>query len=91
MQHESLHFIPSQQLTTAEVMKAARELLGWKQRTLSEYSGVSLSAIRQIERKPGLINARADTLRKLTAAFTEHGIVLVGDGIKVAGAVRTTP
>lgn len=87
MQVKPLTFFPLQQLTTSELLKSARELLGWKQRDLAKASGVSLSTIGEIERKTGFIKSRTETVHKLTHALNAQGIVLLDDSAGAVGVV----
>jgi transcriptional regulator with XRE-family HTH domain len=61
-------------------VKAARELLGWKQTDLAAASGLSIVTIRRIESAGGELGGRADTAAKIVAALEEAGIVFLDEG-----------
>ena len=50
-------------------IKAARELIGWKQTDLAEASGLSIVTIRRLEAQDGDLGGRADTGAKIVAAI----------------------
>lgn len=63
-------------------IRAARALLNWKQSDLAEASGLSLTAINNIEN--GSANPRAATLEQIALSFKAHRIVFIdGDGVKI--------
>jgi transcriptional regulator with XRE-family HTH domain len=74
-------------LSTTEQLRAARALLGWTQRDLSERSGVSLPSIKRLETGAGVLAIRLDTLQKLQAAFDAAGVEFIpasdGAGVKL--------
>lgn len=65
-------------MISAAQIRAARQLLGWKQTDLSDLSGVSLKSIKNVELEIG--DPRSSTLAKIEAAFTEAGIVFLSRG-----------
>jgi predicted transcriptional regulator len=65
-------------MITPDQIRAGRALLGWKQADLAKASGVSEISIRNIER--GATDARASTLGKLEAAFSEAGLLMLEPG-----------
>ncbi|WP_093154598.1 helix-turn-helix domain-containing protein [Thalassobaculum litoreum] len=75
-------------LPSIRMLRAARALLGWSQRELSQESGVHQSVIGRIEGKDG--RARAATLERLARAMEREGIVFFSDsgmeGIRIPKA-----
>lgn len=72
-------------LPSIRMLRAARVLLGWSQRTLAEKSGMRQSVIGRIEGKGG--SARPPTLERLARAMEKSGIVFTYEngieGIKI--------
>ena len=64
-------------IVTARQLKAARALLGWSQRDLSEKSGVSLPTIASLEQDEGELGGREATRKKLFAAFDRAGLTFL--------------
>jgi transcriptional regulator with XRE-family HTH domain len=60
-------------------LKAARELVGWKQTDLSEASGLSIVTIRRLESQDGELGGRADTAAKIVAALEAAGVIFVDE------------
>ncbi|HEY8065615.1 MAG TPA: helix-turn-helix transcriptional regulator [Methylosinus sp.] len=60
-------------------LKAARELVGWKQTDLSEASGLSIVTIRRLESQDGELGGRADTAAKIVAALESAGVIFVDE------------
>lgn len=56
-------------------VRAARSLLGWSQKQLSEYSGASLSTLNRFERGDG--NPNINSLRLIHKAFEQAGIQFI--------------
>ena len=56
-------------------VKAARELLGWKQTDLAEASGLSIVTIRRLEAQAGELGGREDTVAAIRAALESAGVV----------------
>jgi transcriptional regulator with XRE-family HTH domain len=55
-------------------MKAARELIGWKQTDLADACGLSIVTIRRLESREGKLGGRADT-----AALESAGVVFINE------------
>ncbi|MGB5083524.1 MAG: helix-turn-helix transcriptional regulator [Methylocystis silviterrae] len=55
-------------------VKAARELLGWKQTDLAEASGLSIVTIRRLEAQAGELGGREDTVAAIRAALESAGV-----------------
>jgi len=65
-------------------IRAARALLKWSMRKLSDQSGVSESAISRGEQVNGTPPMRAWTLDTIRRVFEEHGIEFLGlDGVRL--------
>jgi transcriptional regulator with XRE-family HTH domain len=65
--------VPSS-VITSELIRAARALLRWEQRQLSEASSVSLPTLKRLEAKPGNLAAHASTVAALVKALETAGI-----------------
>jgi hypothetical protein len=59
---------------TSELVRAARALLRWDQRTLAEVSVVSLPTIKRLEAQPGVLVAHASTVAALRRALESAGV-----------------
>jgi hypothetical protein len=59
---------------TSELIRAARALLRWEQRHLSQASSVSLPTIKRLEAKPGILAAHHSTVAALKRALETAGI-----------------
>lgn len=75
-------------MLTSELVRAARALLRWEQRDLSQRSGVSLPTIKRLEVKPGAMGAHGPTLGALRRAFEEAGVQFIpenggGPGVRL--------
>jgi transcriptional regulator with XRE-family HTH domain len=69
-------------------VKAARELIGWKQTDLADASGLSIVTIRRLEAQAGELGGRADTAAKIVTAFEKAGVIFVeengeGPGVRL--------
>lgn len=71
-------------MLTPEVCRAARGLLGWTLRQLSQASGVGIMTISAFER--GSRPAYASTLTKLSEAFEREGVELILEPRRVGAA-----
>lgn len=69
-------------ITPAQI-RAARALLGWRQVDLSERSGVSEIAVKNIERGASK-NPRDRTLAKLREALEMGGVRFQKDGVSAS-------
>ncbi len=71
-------------MITIEQIKAARGLLDWTQTDLAEKSGLSLTAINNLERK--IVQPRMATLETVREAFEQNGILFTeGPGVRLCG------
>ena len=75
-------------MLTPEVCRAARGLLGWTLRQLSQASGVGIMTISAFER--GGRPAYPSTLKKLSAAFERAGVDLILEPRRI-GAATSRP
>lgn len=69
-------------------VKAARELIGWKQTDLADASGLSIVTVRRLEAQTGELGGRADTAAKIVAALEKAGVIFVeengeGPGVRL--------
>ena len=55
-------------------VKAARELLGWKQTDLADASGLSIVTIRRLEAQTGELGGREDTVAAIRSALEFPGV-----------------
>jgi predicted transcriptional regulator len=65
-------------MISAEQIRAARALIGWKQTDLAKASGVSEISIKNIER--GVTDPRSSTVAALQRAFEKAGVVFLEPG-----------
>ena len=73
-------------MISIEQIKAARQLLGWKQKDLAEKSGLSLPTIQRMEQfGPG--RSSLDNVQKMISTFETAGIEFIdeGDGSEPGG------
>jgi len=66
-------------MISASQIRAARSLLGWSGRNLSEYSGVGITTLRRYETQDGVPNANNSVLSSIKSCFENHGIEFTGD------------
>jgi transcriptional regulator with XRE-family HTH domain len=64
----------SEIILTSELIRAARALLRWEQRRLSDASSVSLPTIKRLEAKAGILAAHRPTVAALRSALEAAGI-----------------
>jgi transcriptional regulator with XRE-family HTH domain len=68
-------------------VRAARGLLGWSQKDLSDSSGVSLSTLNRLERGDG--DPSVNSLRLIYKAFEQAGIRFVSSDDGGVGVILT--
>ena len=71
---------------SSEQLRAARALLNWDQKALSEASKVSIATIKRLEPQSGPIKANAVTVEALRRALEQAGVELIqknGGGVGV--------
>ena len=73
-------------------VKAARELLGWKQTDLADACGLSIVTVRRLEAQNGELGGRADTAAKIVSALEAAGVEFIPPNGSGAGVrVKKTP
>jgi predicted transcriptional regulator len=70
-------------MITPPQIRAARALIGWRQRDLAKAAGISAIGVKNIER--GQVDPRLSTVAAIERAFADAG-VLFFDANTVAGA-----
>ena len=75
-------------MLTSELIRAARALLRWEQKTLAEASAVSLPTIKRLEGKPGLLGAHQPTENAIRRALEAAGVIFIetngeGPGVRL--------
>jgi predicted transcriptional regulator len=65
-------------MISAAQIRAARALLGWRQRELAAAAGVSAISVKNAE--GGTVDSRASTLGAIQAAFDRAGVVFLDAG-----------
>lgn len=71
-------------MLTSEQVRAARALLRWDQKALSDASKVSVPSIKRLEGQPGPLAAQERTVDALRSALEAAGAVFLDEG-EVAG------
>lgn len=70
-----------------QMMKAARELLGWNQDELARKSHLSLSTIRRYETR-GLARASMNNVEAIVMAFKRDGVTFTRDGNQIGLTIQ---
>jgi len=65
-------------MISAKQIRAARALLGWKQRELAAAAGLSEVSIKNAER--GVVDSRGSTLNAIQRAFDRAGVIFLDTG-----------
>ena len=65
-------------MISGKQIRAARALLGWKQRELAAAAGLSEVSIKNAER--GVVDSRGSTLNAIQRAFDRAGVVFLDTG-----------
>lgn len=65
-------------MITSDQIRAARSLLRWTGKELSEKSGVGFSTLMRIESEDGVPNAQVKTLELLRKTLEDAGIEFIG-------------
>ena len=81
----------TERVITPRQIRAARQLVGWKQQDLAEASGVSVAVVKDIER--GARDPRTSTMAAIEGAFLRKGLIFLeigdtrsgGRGVRLAG------
>lgn len=72
-------------MISSRQIKAARALLGWKGKDLSDKSGVGITTLRRYEAQDGIPNANKFVLKAIKGCLEGEGIVFSGDPVKSPG------
>jgi len=72
-------------LITSDQIRAARAILKWSGKLLSEKSGVGFSTLMRLESEPSVPNAHVRTLESIKKAFEAAGVEFIGTPEKGAG------
>lgn len=75
-------------MITSSQLRAARALLGWDQKQLAEFSGLSLPTIQRMEKSDDLIRGNIDSLTKILTALEAAGVELIGESATSNGQGR---
>jgi transcriptional regulator with XRE-family HTH domain len=67
-------------MITAAQLRAARMLLGIRQRSLAELSGLSVATIQRMESSETMVRGNVDSLVRLIAAFEAAGVEMIDEG-----------
>tara|TARA_R100000687_G_C6446097_1_gene162931 strand:+ start:415 stop:663 length:249 start_codon:yes stop_codon:yes gene_type:complete len=62
-----------------EQIRAARELIRWKQEDLAEASGLSIPTIKRLEAMRGEVSANHGTVTAIERALTDKGVVFISE------------
>ena len=65
---------------TVEMVKAARELLRWRQEELAERAGIAISTLRRLEGMSGPLAGADETKARIVSALQGAGIEFSADG-----------
>jgi transcriptional regulator with XRE-family HTH domain len=65
-------------MISGKQIRAARAILGWKQRELAAAAGLSEVSIKNAER--GVVDSRGSTLNAIQRAFDRAGVVFLDTG-----------
>jgi transcriptional regulator with XRE-family HTH domain len=72
---------------TSVQIRAARAMLNWSARELSERSGISQSSIHRAERADGHPSMHEHSLAAIKAALERYGVEFLGDsGVRLVSA-----
>ena len=72
-------------MITSDQIRAARAILKWSGKLLSEKSGVGFSTLMRLESERLVPNAHVRTLESIKKAFEEAGVEFIGTPEKGAG------
>lgn len=75
-------------MLTAQQVRAARALLGWKQEELAQKASVGLATIQRLERGSGPLMAHVSTVVKIEACFKQAGIEFIQADVSGGEGVR---
>jgi DNA-binding XRE family transcriptional regulator len=66
---------------TVEMIKAARELLRWRQEELASRAGIAISTLRRLEGMTGPVGGSEETKARITSALRGAGIEFSEGGV----------
>jgi hypothetical protein len=75
---------------TAEMVRAARQLLRWDQAALAEASALGLATIKRLELQYGAIDANLSTVAAVRRALEDAGILFLENGVQFVGDTTQT-
>ena len=70
---------------SSEQIRAARALLRWEQKCLSEAASIPLQTIKRLETKPGALSAYAATIAAIQRALESAGVEFIAENGGGAG------
>lgn len=75
-------------MLSAQQVRAARALLGWKQEELAKKAQIGLATIQRLERGSGPLMAHVSTAVKIETCLKQAGIIFVGADSSAGEGVR---
>jgi transcriptional regulator with XRE-family HTH domain len=67
---------------TVEMIKAARELLRWRQEELANRAGIAISTLRRLEGMTGPLRGQPETKAKIVSALQGAGVAFLANGVR---------
>lgn len=77
-------------MLTAQQVRAARALLGWKQEDLAKKAKIGLATIQRLERGSGPLMAQVSTAVKIEVCLNNAGVLFIepdsaaGQGVRLS-------
>ena len=68
---------------TVEMIKAARELLRWRQEELASRAGIAISTLRRLEGMTGSLQGGDETKVRIVTALQGAGIEFSEGGVRI--------
>ena len=68
---------------TVEMVKAARELLRWRQEELASRAGIAISTLRRLEGMSGPLGGAEETKARIISALQGAGIEFSEGGVRI--------
>jgi transcriptional regulator with XRE-family HTH domain len=78
-------------MLSSSQIRAARALLGWSGKELSEKSGVGITTLRRYELQDGIPAANTSVLMSIKTCLENHGIEFTGNPLINPGVVYHLP
>lgn len=75
-------------MLTAQQVRAARALLGWKQEELAKKAQIGLATIQRLERGSGPLMAHVSTAVKIETCLKQAGILFIDSDTSAGEGVR---